>query len=555
MGHIIMSIFHEPWFDEALAWLIARDSSLYDIVFSAPHYEGHPALWHLILMPFAKLDMPYELSLSLVSLAFSGTAIALFVYKSPFSKTVRYTLPFTYFLFYQYSVISRPYCMMMLAFVLLALAYEKKDNHPGRFVLSLLFLCLTSAYGIVIAGGICIAWLIEMLLLAGRQSINKNSENGESRNTFRIFFEDYLFKGKKIIFLTGLLVYVLFIAWRIIPAENAYAVITAENSSSNGIVVRLLYTFFGSLSDMFFTNVLYTSGTLNNAEMYTVELIAAVLIGIGLIVLIVKRIGKKTVVLLNFVIPYVLFAGFGGIVYFYYHHVGIILLLLGYCLWILRESESKENTGDKGNVDDKGKIGDKESLNKVQFAINGKNHKIIVFLFIVIPVYWTVNSCIFDISGSYGSGREVYDFLESHGLDDGYSIMADWKQVFHEEDVPTGYSEYDPMFSQYGVNLSPYLKKSYIINSPALAGEDYAYLHKIPDNSVTAGVIEKMIKKGQPDIILGNLDYDKIVGSNYIDYNDYARIYEFEFGNVKKGIKNDAKLYIYLRNDLVLKSK
>ena len=62
VGHMLMFLVHEPWFDEALAWLIARDSSIYEILFVTPHYEGHPSLWHLILVPFAKLGAPYELS-------------------------------------------------------------------------------------------------------------------------------------------------------------------------------------------------------------------------------------------------------------------------------------------------------------------------------------------------------------------------------------------------------------------------------------------------------------------------------------------------------------
>ena len=160
--HMLMMLVHEPWFDEALAWLISRDSSLYDIIFSVPHYEGHPSLWHLVLMPFAKLGAPYEFSLSFVSLIFSGTAMVILVYKAPFKRIIRLLIPFTFYLFYQYSVISRPYCMMMLAIILMGLTYPKKDEHPGRFVLSMLFLCMTGAYGLVISCGICIVWLVEM---------------------------------------------------------------------------------------------------------------------------------------------------------------------------------------------------------------------------------------------------------------------------------------------------------------------------------------------------------------------------------------------------------
>ena len=41
---------HEMWSDELQAFLIARDShSLADLLNNL-HYEGHPALWHLLLL-------------------------------------------------------------------------------------------------------------------------------------------------------------------------------------------------------------------------------------------------------------------------------------------------------------------------------------------------------------------------------------------------------------------------------------------------------------------------------------------------------------------------
>ena len=41
---------HEPWEDEAQAWLLARDSGLVELLFKNIGYEGHPGLWHVILM-------------------------------------------------------------------------------------------------------------------------------------------------------------------------------------------------------------------------------------------------------------------------------------------------------------------------------------------------------------------------------------------------------------------------------------------------------------------------------------------------------------------------
>ena len=57
------AFIHEPWFDEAQAYVVARDASLHDILFYLPHYEGHPPLWHLILKAALIFGLPYELTL------------------------------------------------------------------------------------------------------------------------------------------------------------------------------------------------------------------------------------------------------------------------------------------------------------------------------------------------------------------------------------------------------------------------------------------------------------------------------------------------------------
>ena len=77
---------HEPWRDEAQAWLIARDISLFDI-FNYMKYEGHPCLWHLLLMLFAKLNFPY-LTINIISWMIMLLSAILVIYKSPFNKMI-----------------------------------------------------------------------------------------------------------------------------------------------------------------------------------------------------------------------------------------------------------------------------------------------------------------------------------------------------------------------------------------------------------------------------------------------------------------------------------
>ena len=160
---VAFTMYHnEPWFDVAQAWQIARCATLKEIFFVIPHYEGHTPLWYLILLPFAKSGLPYDFSLKLVNLVFSASAMAVLIWKSPFPKPIRYALPFTYFLFYQYGVISRPYSILMLGFFLAASFYKERDTKPMRFVLALFLICATCSYGIVLSGGIAILWVFEI---------------------------------------------------------------------------------------------------------------------------------------------------------------------------------------------------------------------------------------------------------------------------------------------------------------------------------------------------------------------------------------------------------
>ena len=398
--------------------------------------------------------------------------------------------------------------MMMLGFVLMALTCAKRNEKPGRFVLTMWFLCISSVYGIVICGGICIAWLIEMFISANKTSKNQNSNSGKNRGTIQMFFKEYLFKKGKILWLLGLLIYVMFILVRVNPSESAYAVLRLTKiDADNGLIIRLLYTFFGMLSDLFFTNVLYTTNTLRAAELIYSELAAASLIGIAIIACLFIY-GKNTtkngqrkksffsINHLYFSIPYVLLAIFTSIVYLYYHHVGILLLFVGYWMWTSTENNTKAI-----NIEDEMKQMVSEYSNEGTIQNNdvfGKKRiyssfiVIAVTFMICIPLYWSVTSCIFDVNNNFGSGRMAYDFLKENGLDEGYTILTDFGKLFKDDAIPDDYTQLALLFSQKGVYIDPYLKNDTIINTPSLIGKSYAYMHEIPNKEETLNIVEKL---------------------------------------------------------------
>ena len=118
--------FHELWSDEAQAWILARDNSLWLLFRYRLHYEGAPGLWHFILKLLQHLSMPYP-ALPWAGAVFAAAGIAVFLRWSPFPLLLRILLPFTFFLQYQYAVIARPYVLFpLLAFSLCALFYRPR---------------------------------------------------------------------------------------------------------------------------------------------------------------------------------------------------------------------------------------------------------------------------------------------------------------------------------------------------------------------------------------------------------------------------------------------
>ena len=58
--NFILMLYHEPWRDEIHAWTMAEFLSIKDL-FIVSRFDGHPVLWHLILMPFTNSNLSINL--------------------------------------------------------------------------------------------------------------------------------------------------------------------------------------------------------------------------------------------------------------------------------------------------------------------------------------------------------------------------------------------------------------------------------------------------------------------------------------------------------------
>ncbi len=158
---LAMIPLHEPWRDESQAWLISRDASLGDLFGSILREEGHPALWFLILMPFAKIGAPY-VTMQIISAVFMIAALAV-LYVSDIPVAVKLIAPVTCLFVYEIPTIARSYSVLALLCALIIADYPHRDKHPYRYALWLALLFQTHVWAFGFTGGMLIVWLYDMI--------------------------------------------------------------------------------------------------------------------------------------------------------------------------------------------------------------------------------------------------------------------------------------------------------------------------------------------------------------------------------------------------------
>jgi len=515
IAHIFISFFHERWYDEAVAWQIAKCASIKDILFEIPHYEGHPPLWHMILVPFAKLGAPYELSLGIVSLLFAGTACCLIIWKSPFPRIIRLLLPFTYFFFFQYGVISRPYCVMMLAFVLLAMAHKKRDTKPGIYVTFLMLLCLTSAYGILIAGGLTIAWILEMW----------NSQK-------IVDFVKKMLRDKRTMWLFVLLLFALLVVAVIMPRETTAA--TSDMGKSykiEGLIRCILYMFFALPSEVTMTSVYSEYQFLKNMQIPWASLAITCLLGISIWFFIIKF-GKRKKTLLTLLIPYVMYAAFAAAVYVCNHHIGIGLYIFVFWFWI---SFDKEINVDFSDIIEKGSEYNKKLISAIMVLFGG--------FIVIISLSWNVITCVQEVLYSYSIGKNEAEFIKENGLDN-YRIMAGFSVTYKDGKV----KDMDVNQFMFVDNIAPYFDHNIFFN--VNNGEDsLSYsTHQKANKEEEKQMIENW--QTQPPDVLYMYPSIELIYED-IDLHAYKVVYHQENYRLWKGFLNYEASKIYAHDDLI----
>ena len=510
----IVMCFHEPWFDEAQSWLIARDSSLTDIISVRPHYEGHPPFWNLLLAIAAKNGVPYELGIKGIQLVCASLLGAWLIFKSPFkhaSSLATFLIPFTYFACFQYGVTSRPYALLCLSLLVAAHYWNSADSKTSsacKLAISLMFMCLLSVYGIAFAAGFTIAWIWRVFSKNINKTLNFSSILHAIKATIASNLARLISWGLIAIFGAANLA----LAW---PAKNAFA--TRATIDGNSTIAKCFAFIFVMPSESMFTSF-YGDISMRRMPFDFLPIAICTIFSLAIWAFAI-RITKRRKLLAVLLIPYLVLT-IVAVRYFTLHHAGLIFVFLLSVLWI---SHIKEPLSNK----DIPAIFVKVAPTKFRF-IKNKAFKINLLISIILApsLIWNAFACVNDILFDYSPSRAVAQYISSNHLQN-KRFVASWlhndEQVDESGKVISHEENDTHQYSWLLIGANPYFSKNLI---------DCAYENKTfitnesPTASQQAQELTDCAAKGEPEFFVSESSqpwyYFLALNYNISHYNAHA---------------------------------
>jgi hypothetical protein len=129
------------------------------MLFKMLRYEGHPALWYLILWGPAHLHLSYT-HINWISATIAAAGIYVLLRYAPFPWYVRSLLPFGFALQYQYAVVARSYVLFPLLGFIVAHLYRRGERNPIALAIALALFANISIHATLVAIGlaVCFWW-------------------------------------------------------------------------------------------------------------------------------------------------------------------------------------------------------------------------------------------------------------------------------------------------------------------------------------------------------------------------------------------------------------
>lgn len=517
----VVMCFHEPWFDEAQSWLIARDSSWKDILLFRPHYEGHPPLWWVLLAVPAKLGVPYEIGLKSVQFICSMLMAGALIFYSPFSKIITIPLPFTYFFCYQYGVTARPYALLCLAMFLVAMHWRIRNEHPWRTVWFLVLLCLTSTYGVVISGTMAAIWVLRVIF------------SGESP-----FHNRRRFAAWSLLMAVGIV-----LALDVWPAADNFA---TQPSTVGTITSLSLFRQFAMFWLVLPSETMFTDFAADTAlKSINISLWGWVMcMAISLLMwAIMLRIAHRRGNALLLLSPYAALS-VTAMRYFSGHHIGVLLAFFIAMLWLNLLDRPLEPEDIPAFL--------RKHTQNIWHIEAGKRRlakSIATIVLLGMSLIWNVQAIASDIRYEYTGSRALAAFIKDNHLENARWVSF-WRYL-PEEKYPDGSvreeSDDTHRVDWTLVTANPYFSKNLI----SCAYKDYTFVsNEAPPQSQADKEIEACAAQGAPEFLIGSRQpryFMKRLGLSYEDYTYYELTW---LDTPWKGQNKYSTIGFYVRNDV-----
>lgn len=497
------NIIHEPWFDEAQAWQIAKNASWHDILFFLPHYEGHPPMWHIILRLVSYTGIPFVTAMKLIQLVIYSLTVLVLEFKSPFSPILKITLPLGFFFTYQYSVISRPYTLFMLAVLLCALYYKKRKEKPFAYMLTLLLMCLCHSYGLAFAGGLVIADIISDII--------------DEKNFFKAC-QKIISDKKRLVSYIILLAVAVCLVIEIMPASDTYA--TVKNSNKISVLLRNFYlAWFWIPSENLVTSNsyygLWSDQSFNAANVAVNSVVS--LAAWCIIYFITRKRGKTLTVFLPYFFITLLMSRYTST-----HHYGLFYILVIFALWICDEEKPLSLESIKVKSDKS------EAARKIA--------AVVLFIPVLINISWSFYCFNADRKYTYDATDRLAEWIVENNYQEGYIWMADFEK------------DNTNIYSSAAITVAGYLDKNIFCN----LDRNVPYItHIVPDDAEFKEDIQEMKNQGSPDFILAkSSDIDNFL--DVLEINDkYQAVFVVCGDKVFKDVDSTVLVSVYAKKGLV----
>ncbi|MDB5250152.1 MAG: hypothetical protein JWQ40_4546 [Segetibacter sp.] len=358
---------HEPWMDEAQAWLLAKDLGFKELFVKYLRYEGSPGLWHLVLMIPAKLGLPY-VTINILSAFFSAVGVWLFIRYAPFPILIKILYPFSFFVFFQYGIVARSYCLIAPILFSLAIIYNKRYEHPYIFVLLLCLLANISAHTFLIAGSI--AFIQFLGIIKEWEFLDKRSKR-EQAISMLVFG-----------FMALLVVFVV-----MTPPDQIYA--GTANWGIDNFIRTTKRMVGGSLLMNEFSSLYWFSG----------------LVSFIIFIITVIWLTKNKMALL-YLLPLLLLSTLFAIKYRNLWHQGVLFLLWLFVLWVSYD----------------------KYRNRPRIPM-GRTLIGAIALVLAVQAYWCFDALKYDLTSNYSGSYSLAKYIKKNGLQNEKIFVSGWKTI------------------------------------------------------------------------------------------------------------------------------